>query len=61
MSKYCQDRQNLLQVDICNKSYKKKVKSSMKTYLGTNAAIYEIGQSIWVTDQAFKLIHGLAT
>ena len=29
----------------------------MKTYLGMNMNIYEVGQSIQIVDQAWKFIH----
>ena len=50
--KWYQDEYNLFQVNICNQSYKKKIRLSMETYPGMDVVICEIGQDIQVVDQA---------
>ena len=47
-----QDGQVSLQVNIYNQSYRKKVRLSIKNYSEIDVDIYEIGQDIWVVDQA---------
>ena len=47
-----QDGQVSLQVNIYNQSYRKKVRLSIKNYPEIDVDIYEIGQDIWVVDQA---------
>ena len=39
-------------MNIYNQSYRKKVRLSIKNYPEIDVDIYEIGQDIWVVDQA---------